>query len=420
MKQLYNTIKQDPQIKKFCAYGFLKNLTFFQPYLLIYLLGSGLNLFEIGILYSIREGITYIFEIPSGVIADLYGKKRELMICFLFYIISFILFFIGGHFFIFTLAMLLFGLGEAFRSGTHKGMILSYLEQKEWFDHKTFVYGRTRSFSLLGSSISAFLSILLVLNLPAMRWLFLLCVIPYILDFLLIYSYPENLNEPSDIKFSVKKFLKEIFSKIFTLKGEKKLTKTVLNAALFEGFFRSLKDYIQPILAITLVTTVTSDLIINPNDHLKITLGIVYGIYFIMSSQLSQKIYLIVKKYPAEQMMNGSFFALSVSLMFLGIGIYFNSSIIIILIYFILYLMKDGRRPLFLQIAGDLMKKSDRVTILSIETQIRSLSIIIMAPPIGWLAVHSSLEMMLLIVGGVALLCHMLLRLKTEPKTEEI
>lgn len=165
-------LKNDPMIKKFSLYGLLKNLKFFEPYLIIYLLSFNISLLNIGFLYSIREIIIYIFEVPSGIIADHYGKKNELMLCFLFYIVSFLLFFIGSTFYIFIIAMIFYGLGEAFRSGTHKSMILTYLEKKDWFSYKTYVYGRTRSYSLIGSSISSFLSIILIITLPATRWIF--------------------------------------------------------------------------------------------------------------------------------------------------------------------------------------------------------------------------------------------------------
>lgn len=90
-KQLKNEINGSLQIKKFSAYGFLKNLKFFEPYLVIYLLGSGYSLFQIGLLYSIREMITYIFEVPSGIIADYYGRKKN-FIC-VFHFTSFHLFY---------------------------------------------------------------------------------------------------------------------------------------------------------------------------------------------------------------------------------------------------------------------------------------------------------------------------------------
>ena len=91
-------IKKDALIRKFCFYGLFKNLKFFEPFLIIYLLSMDLSLFSIGILYSIREITNYIFEVPSGLFADHYGKKTELMICFVMYIISFVFFFIGGAF----------------------------------------------------------------------------------------------------------------------------------------------------------------------------------------------------------------------------------------------------------------------------------------------------------------------------------
>lgn len=96
------------QIFKFEMYGFLKNLRFFEPYLIIYLTISGLSLFYVGLLISIREIVIYVFEIPSGVIADMYGKKVELIMCFVFYILSFFIFFIATSFWMFAIAMTLF------------------------------------------------------------------------------------------------------------------------------------------------------------------------------------------------------------------------------------------------------------------------------------------------------------------------
>lgn len=92
MNKDYLDIKEDKLIWKFCFYGFFKNLKFFEPYLFIYLLSKDLSFLEIGILYSIREAFKYIFEVPSGIIADNYGKRNELMTCFLFYIASFVFF----------------------------------------------------------------------------------------------------------------------------------------------------------------------------------------------------------------------------------------------------------------------------------------------------------------------------------------
>ena len=176
------------QIKKFGFYGLFKNLKFFDPFLWVYLISNGLLPTKIGLLIAIRELIIYLFEIPSGVIADKYGKKIELVICFLFYIASFVLFFIGGTFFVFILAFIMYGFGEAFRSGTHKAMIMEFLDYHELKDDKSKVYGLTRSYSMVGSMISSIFSIAFVLYLPNLKLLFLISIVPYIIDLFLILS----------------------------------------------------------------------------------------------------------------------------------------------------------------------------------------------------------------------------------------
>jgi len=192
---------------KFRFYGFFKNLRFFEPFLLILLMSMGLTLFQIGLLVSIREIITYIFEIPSGIIADKFGKKRELLICFIFYIISFIFYFFGlepdlpvSNFIFLVIASIFFGLGESFRSGTHKAMELLWMENEGLMEYKTHVYGSTRSYSLLGSALSAILAVFLIIYMPASKWIFLVTIIPYILDFILIASYPSYMNDHQPIK----------------------------------------------------------------------------------------------------------------------------------------------------------------------------------------------------------------------------
>lgn len=400
MLTIYEEIKKDKQIWKFCFYGLLKNLKFFEPYLLIYLLGMGMNLFKIGILYSIREAVTYIFEVPSGIFADNYGKKKELMICFTFYIISFIFFFFGINFYVLAIAMIFFGLGEAFRSGTHKAMIYSYLEQKNWFKHKTYVYGRTRSFSLIGSAISAFLSIIFVLNLPAVRWIFLICIIPYILDFLLIRSYPDNLDERKENNLSLKKFMIDSVNQLKKIWSNKVLKKVLISSSLYDAIFKTIKDYIQPILkAIILSAAVYEVGHLNSDEIIKIYLGIIYGVFYIFSSFASKNVYRLNKSYKSEKWMSIFFDLMGVLSILLAFVVKKNQAISTIIIFFVLYVLKDARRPLFVDVCGDYMDRGERATVMSVDSQLRALFTVILAPVFGYIADNNSLGILFLIIG---------------------
>jgi len=385
------------QITKFGFYGLLKNLRFFEPYMIIYFLMSGLDLFLVGILFSIREIIIYIFEIPSGVIADRYGKKTELVICFIFYILSFLMFFVADQFYLFAIAMILFALGEAFRSGTHKSMIMAFMDQENIKSSKTKIYGLTRSYSLIGSMIASLVSIGLVLYLPEIRFLFLVAIIPYILDLLLILSYPNTLNQKRDISFSFKSFFKHNIDNIkYTFKTSS-VRNAMFNSASYQATFKSIKDYIQPIL----ISMSMGLLIFNQFDedeHTKIYIGIIYAIIYLISAISSRNAYRI--KSVGKPSVLIAYIWLFTAIVIGTLSFFLDSLFIVGFMFMLLYIMMNIRKPLMVERIGDVTDDDKRATVLSVEAQTSSLLIVIFAPLIGLLADYS-MSLMFMIFSGI-------------------
>src|SRR6056297_1478947 len=98
-------IPKNLQYYKFCAYGFLKNLRFYKPFILLFFLEQGFSYLHIGILFSLREIFKIIFEIPTGVLADKYGRKLTMVAVFISYIASFLIFYFFPYFAAYVLAM---------------------------------------------------------------------------------------------------------------------------------------------------------------------------------------------------------------------------------------------------------------------------------------------------------------------------
>ena len=393
-------IKKDGLIRKFCFYGLFKNLKFFEPFLVIYLLSMDMSLLKIGILYSIREIVNYIFEVPSGIFADHYGKKTELLLCFVLYIVSFVLFFIGGSFAVLSAAFVFFGLGEAFRSGTHKAIIMSYLEEKDWFSFKSFVYGRTRSFSMIGSSVSSFVSVVFLLSFNNLRLLFLFCVVPYILDFILIATYPKRFNEKQKSTFGLKDFIKTSFAQLKSIVRKKQVMKLVLSSSLLNGIFAVVKDYIQPILqGIILAASVTLIKTLNKDDVLSIYLAAIYGVVYLLSALASRHVYRLDKIIPARRLMDIYMDVFAAVFLLLSLFIRLDAVYVIIALYFILYVLKDSRKPVFVDAIGDIMPKNERVTTLSIDSQFKALFTAVFAPLFGFIADRFSIPVLFLVIG---------------------
>jgi hypothetical protein len=83
------------------------------------------------------------------------------------------------------------------RSGTHKAMVLLWLERNDLMRCKSYLYGRTRSWSLIGSGVSAVLSIfimLLVQSQDRQENIFIYSVLPYVADLAMVASYPSYMD----------------------------------------------------------------------------------------------------------------------------------------------------------------------------------------------------------------------------------
>ena len=78
---------------RFALYGFLKNLRFFEPFIILIFRDNGLTFLQIGILYSVRDLANNILEIPTGVFADAFGRRKAMILAFTSYILSFLIFF---------------------------------------------------------------------------------------------------------------------------------------------------------------------------------------------------------------------------------------------------------------------------------------------------------------------------------------
>lgn len=400
-----NDIIRDRQIRKFSYYGFFKNLKFFEPYFFIYLLSHDYNLFYIGIIFAVKKLTVYILEIPSGAFADNFGRKTAMIISFIAYIASFILFFASSRLIVLIIGMILLGTGDAFRTGTHKAIIMDYLDKMDWSRYKTAVYGRTRSFSLIGSALSSFASIVFVLNIPALRWIFLVTVVPYVIDFLLILSYPGYLNATGDralLRMSIFGQIRESFREIAE---NRYLSIHITASSVFDGVFDILKDYIQPILQTMVIAgsvMIIGDL--SADDNTLILLGILYGVFNIVSSFSSRNAHRLQSLTRTANLINGLFIIGAITIISMSTVIFNDKILLLIACFLILHIIKNIRRPLIIGYLGDHMRSENRATILSGESQLKVIIAALWAPAAGFIAEYIGVGYVFLFTGIIFLL----------------
>ncbi|MCP4141709.1 MAG: MFS transporter [Chloroflexi bacterium] len=418
-------LKSDKLFPRFAAYGFLKNLRFFDPFIILIFREAGLSFLQIGLLYSIRDIATNILEIPTGVFADAFGRRKAMVMAFASYLISFIIFYLFAIFPLYALAMILFAFGEAFRSGTHKALILEHLKMTEREHLKVAYYGRTRSFSQLGSALNALIAAALVFYTGEYRIMFLAATIPYTLDLLNMLSYPKALDGdlqhiPFKNIWSQSKKTLGSFSGIFT---NRLALRSILNSSLYIALFKSTKDYLQPILesfalSLALFTVfppftggTKGGLVVNDTQRSAIIIGLVYFVIYLFTSYASRSAAGFSERFPSlGRAINLSFLFGATMLLVAGFATSANLTIISIIVFLIFYALASLRRPMNVAYISDQIDSRIMASGLSVEAQFSTILTAIFAPLLGLLADHFGVGVALAVLGAGVLVMYVFVK----------
>ena len=386
-------------LRRFSLYGFLKNQQYYDYFLLLAFRQMGLSFFLIGVLIAFREIMINIMEIPTGAIADLSGRRKCMILSFIAYIISFATFGFSGMAavegrlaqnllipFLF-LAMFFFAIGDAFRTGTHKAMIFMWLHIQGRTDERTRVYGYTRSWSKIGSAVSVVLACFFVFLTSNFIYVFLFSIIPYILSIINFLGYSDEVDGKINDKTSIGDMIKHLRETLVVSLKQASLRRLILESMGFEGFFKASKDYLQPILraaAIPVTAALFAHVYLTDEQKSVVLIGPVFFLLFILSAMASRNAYRLVNKPGTEDRTARLLWGVSVVIcMALLPAMYDGIHWIMIAGFVVLYVILNLWKPVLISRFDAHSEKDKGATILSIESQAKSISTMFIAPPLG-------------------------------------
>lgn len=400
------------QYYKFCAYGFLKDLRFFDPFLVLLFVDKGLSFLQIGSLYAMREVLINVLEIPSGVMADAMGRRRTMVLSFLAYIASFVVFYFATGYAVLALAMGVFAFGDAFRTGTHKAMIFDYLKLKGWSDQKTHYYGHTRSWSQRGAALSSLVAAGLVLWHGNYSIVFLWTIVPYVIDLVLMLTYPPELDGP---RHANRGAMREEFAHVIKAFASSFRNWTALraigNQSLYTGYYKATKDYLQPILQ-TFALGLPILAIYADKERTALIVGVVYFLLYLATSYASKSSGRFSERF------NGLDKPLNLTL-FTGIGLGLASGaayalglpVPAIVLYIGIYVVENLRKPMGIAYVTERMNQDALATALSAESQAETVFAAGIALALGFFADLMGPGLGIVVVSGICLVFAVLLRL---------
>ncbi|MBN1555724.1 MAG: MFS transporter [Phycisphaerae bacterium] len=369
---------------RFCLYGFLKNQQYFEPFWILAFRAKGLSFAAIGLLIGFRELCVNLLEIPTGAVADVLGRRASMIFSFFAYIGAFVLFATFDRLGLLFAGMLLFAAGEAFRTGTHKAMIFAWLEHEGRTDEKTKTYGYTRSWSQLGSALGVLLAAGMVFGLEDYRWVFWFSIVPYIVNIINFMGYPAYLDGPRGKTANLPEIVKLLFASLRDCLRRRRLRRLLAESMGFEGVYKVSKDYLQPVLhaaALSLPVLLSLD----GRRRTAVLVGAVYVVLYLLSSVASRHSHALANRAGSDERGARRLWGLYLAFfLVLAAGLLTGVSPLATAGFVVLAMLQNFWRPLLIgRVAGESGSRQ-MATILSVESQAKSLFAAVVAPLVGW------------------------------------
>lgn len=192
MKKIFNTdfLMADP-LKKYYLFVFLMSFNLFGAVLVPFFTEyGGITLFATQLIQSWFAFWVFALEVPTGVVADRYGRKASMFAGAVMFVIGFLVYGSYPSVWIFLLGEFILALAITLISGADQAWLYETLLQENRKDELTKVAGRAHTIRLIAMGSSAMLGGVVASFLP-LNYNFLLSVIPAILGVFVVLSMKE-------------------------------------------------------------------------------------------------------------------------------------------------------------------------------------------------------------------------------------
>lgn len=150
-----NKLKQNISVSY--VYNFLLQLNITSAIWVLYLAFKGMSLVEIGIMESIYHITGVLFELPTGAIADVYGKKFSVVVGRIISVISCILMITSNSFLGFAVAFILSSAAMNLNSGAAEALVYDSLKELGQEDKYKRIWGNLAFIMSMAQGIAVLL-----------------------------------------------------------------------------------------------------------------------------------------------------------------------------------------------------------------------------------------------------------------------
>lgn len=332
------------------------------------------------------------FEVPSGAFADILGRKRSIMLGALLIAGATILTGISHTFWQVFGSYIVWAMGFSCISGAGEALLYDRIKDEKVYSN---VYGRASLLTLLGMLLAGIVGPhLFEIN---FRLPYLLSAIPFFLSGVAIMFFHEHSTARVG-NFSIKKHFHTMWQGARTAAGNKFIRWSTLVMAMTFAVMYTMANAYQPYLQ-------------NVGFSIRAFSVIVPAMFLIegIGGFVSERLYEITGENRLFMIVLG---VLGLSIGFMGL-VPLTASVAALWLY---SLMQGVGKPLMSVYANRHIESSQRATVLSVQAMISTIAAAMPLFVFGSLSDRIGLNRLFVILGGIIIVCSLLLMLR-KPKT---
>lgn len=390
-------------INKNYVFVLLKNLDLTQGIWMIYLATKGMSLVQLGMLEGIFHITSFLMEVPTGLVADIYGRKTSRICGRLFSLISIALMIFSDGFYLFALSFVFSALSYNLESGAGDALIYDSLKEVDEEEKYMKVAGKQEVFFQFGKVVAYIVGGYLATK----SYYFAFSVTAFFIMVTIIQAF--SFTEP-DIELGHKHedtiatiLKKQVTDSLKAIKENKKVVFFIIFTEIILAFGTSLFFYLQNYL--------------KDSGYTELNIGIMFAASSLIEAFIASQAFRI------EGFIKEKGILLFMPILCMGCvwGIALSGYPSV---FFILMMAVEGLIYVAMSdYINKLIPSKNRATILSLSSMIFSFFMIFIFPMIGKIGDIYSLNIafrFLAVIGSILAVSNFLLVLKLENRKQPV
>ena len=361
-------------------------IRFITPIRIIYLISFGLSFAQIGMMELAAAIVIVLLEIPSGIFADIVGRKVSRLIAYILSIVAFSLLSFGSTASLFILGWALSGAADAFESGAQNALIFDTLKElnreKDYLKIKSH-FLLINTFAIIVGSILGAKLYLIDHRLP---WYLITATIIISTLIFCTIKEPSRVRKSQNFKLHLQDFKKSFILSISNIDVKR---------LILLGILLALPMYV-------FTTLLNQPYLVSRGFSIQ-SLGIIFAIITGISGVISSFTYKVEHK--LKKRMSFLIIFVSFTVLLISMGLVKNYLVLGLVIFFTI--IDNYKNILIDNYLNQTIDSDSRATVLSVQSFVNNIAISVLFVFIGYLVDIFSIDIVLITMGiftGIAVI----------------